>query len=154
MRHQSTEIKHDCFKGFSLAEVLTVLAIIGIITAFAFPSYQGSILKGRRSDGEALMLDVEAKLGKLLYSSGSYSADLTDLGFASSSNVESKDGYYKVSILAATTACPINVCYVIRVTPQGGQVDDGIMELASNGIRRRDKNKDGDLSDTGEERWK
>lgn len=39
--------------GFTIIELLIVLAVIGIITAIAYPSYTGYVLSARRADAKA-----------------------------------------------------------------------------------------------------
>ena len=41
--------------GFSAIELAIALAIVGILTAVAYPSYQLQIAKGRRADGTTLL---------------------------------------------------------------------------------------------------
>jgi len=139
--------------GFSLIELLIAMGIIGILASVAIPAYQDSVRKGKRSDGESALLRIEALQGRYFYDNGSYTVDLTDLGYPAANNVDSPEGHYKSSVLAATAACPITSCFVLRTLPQAGQIDDGRMELTSSGLKRRDKNKDGDTSDVGEDSW-
>ena len=44
--------------GFNLIELMIVVVIIGIIASIAYPSYQSSMTKTRRSDGQAALLDI------------------------------------------------------------------------------------------------
>lgn len=139
--------------GFTMIELMITLVIVAILAALVYPSYQGSVRKSQRNDGQAILLDIVARQGRHLFRNGTYTADLTDLGYATANNVDSAEQYYKVSVLGPTVACPIISCFVIEAVPQGGQAADGRLRIGSNGQKWRDQNHDGDVTDAGEDTW-
>ncbi len=49
-------------KGFTLIELMIVVAIIAIIAMVAYPSYQESVRKTKRTDAQASMLQIAGQL--------------------------------------------------------------------------------------------
>lgn len=120
-------------KGFTLIEVMIVVAIISIIAAIAMPSYQNSVRKSRRSDGMALINQIMQAQERYFVNNMTYTTDLTDLGFSSASGVASAEEHYKVT----ATACGggIDQCVNLKATGQKDQSEDGDLELNSQGKR-------------------
>ena len=123
-------------RGFTLMELMIVVAIIGIIAAFAYPSYQDSVRKSRRADAKQALTDAAARLEQYYISNKSYTSDVTRLGYASAT---SQEGYYTLAI-AAPTGGTLVTGYVLTATPttKGGQDQDSAcasMTLASTGAR-------------------
>lgn len=115
---------HRFSRGFTLIEILMVIVIVSILVGIALPSYQNSIMKGRRSDAKAALLDVANRQESFMQDRSRYTDDMEDLGFGADPMI-SQEEYYSVDAVACA-AGNLNRCYRITATPvaTGPQADD------------------------------
>ena len=62
--------------GFTLIEIMIVLAIIGILTAVALPSYRSYIARGIRSQGQQFLIDLSQRQEQYFLDQRSYATDV------------------------------------------------------------------------------
>ena len=60
-------------KGFTLIELMIVVAIIGILAAIAYPSYQNYKIRTHRTDAQAEMIAIGQSLSQYKATRGNYS---------------------------------------------------------------------------------
>jgi type IV pilus assembly protein PilE len=65
--------------GFTLIEVMIVVAIIGILAAIAYPSYDEYVKRGNRTEGQALLHDASARQEKYFTQNNAYVTDDADI---------------------------------------------------------------------------
>ncbi len=133
--------------GFSLIELMIVVAIIGILAAIAYPSYQDSVRSTRRADAQGALIAFAAAMERHRTETGTYENadagnDADHVGppsptvFASEAPLDGGTKFYNLEISAATRNA-----YTLTATPKNGQSGDGVLRLTSSG--KKDWNKDG-----------
>jgi type IV pilus assembly protein PilE len=109
-------------KGFTLIELIIILAIVAILVALAVPSFIDTVRKARRSDAMESILDIHLSQERYRVNNPSY-ASLADLGLVAEGVEEllSPNGHYNIEI------DPNNVdatSYTITGTALGDQTND------------------------------
>ena len=123
-------------KGFTLIEILVVVAIIAILAAIAFPSYQEQVVKTRRADAQGALMSLSNAMERYYVQNNSYVGAAVGAGgiFPDESPVEGGTKYYDLSIPAGTLTA---TSYSLRAVPKNAQAGDGCMELLSVGTRTK-----------------
>ena len=119
---------------------MIVVVIVGILAAVALPSYFAQVQKSRRSEAKAVLTQVATMEQQFRTEQNRFTVDLTDLGLGNAGWNDTENGFYEVSVVAATGGCPIATCFALQVRPKsGGAQEDDIWSyrLLSNGLKQR-----------------
>lgn len=121
-------------RGFTLIELMIVVALIAIIAAIAYPSYQESVRKTKRTEAQAEMLEVAQRLQRFKIANFSFvpivndeevPVDLTQLQHSGMMPSQGQSLY----TLALTNVTPTS--WTLVATPINGQQmeHDGVICL-------------------------
>jgi len=105
-------------QGFSLIDVVTAVAIVGILASIAWPAYQSAVRKGNRAAAESHLSDIAQRQQQFLLDQRGFAADLTTLGLITPATVVP---FYTISIAASAGPPP---SFTATATPIGSQADD------------------------------
>ncbi len=129
---KSGQTRKSRVRGFSLIELLIVVSIVGILVAFALPSYTQYMVRAGRTEASATLLAVMERQEQYYRNNLSYTTTLTDLGYGAA-NVESESGLYRVTAGTCDGGLTIRRCVSLTATALERQVSDGNITLNSRG---------------------
>lgn len=105
-------------KGFTLIELIIVLAITGILAAVAYPSYQHYLTRSRRVEGQTALIDLATRMEEYYAANDTYQtatiASTTSNDVLSRTNTQ--ENHYTLAIIQAN-----ETTYTISATPIGSQ---------------------------------
>tara|TARA_R100000306_G_scaffold62548_1_gene72951 strand:- start:75116 stop:75550 length:435 start_codon:yes stop_codon:yes gene_type:complete len=124
-------------KGFSLIELLIVIAIVGILAALAYPNFRDSVMKSHRADAKAELLRMATAQEKFFSRNGRYSRTVAELGYSALPGATSFsfNEHYNIVITNSPAAAAGNaVTYTLTANAKAGQLDDKCDGLSINSI--------------------
>jgi type IV pilus assembly protein PilE len=130
------EIQMNKNRGFTLVEIMTVVVIIGILVAIAWPSYQSQLRKGRRAAAQTYMSDIANLQQQYLLDARAYAPDFATLNKPAPTDLAN---FYTFTMNVPGGAPPT---FTITATAIGQQVATGgaqgeDLTLDNNGTKTR-----------------
>ena len=112
-------------QGFTLIELMIVVAIIGILAAVAIPAYQDYTVRAQVTEGISLAASAKTSVSEVFQSTGTFPITNSAAGIAAASNIS---GSF-VSAVAVGTGGQITVTFsaaaingqTLTLTPTGTQ---------------------------------
>lgn len=120
--------------GFTLVELMIVVAVVAILAAIAIPNYYRYMLRANRAAVEDVMLDMSSAQEHYMIDSRQYTTSAAQLGYGVLPTTVSPN--YTIAIALVAGPPP---GYTITATPIGSQTRDtdcGTLTLGSDGSKK------------------
>lgn len=120
-------------RGFSLIELLVVVAIMGILMVIALPSYNQYVIHANKAAAKAFLLEVASREEQFLIGNGSYGS-LVDLKVAVPEDV---NRYFDITLVTGTNSGSTVIAlqgmptFTISVAGKAGTLQAGNPPVAS-----------------------
>jgi type IV pilus assembly protein PilE len=146
-RFEEQLMKIHPYRGFTLIELMIVVAIVGILAAIAYPSYVSSINKGKRAEGRAALAELLQQQERFMTQNNTYCAfsnsggtgtavsGCTTVPFKtySGNNLDKAAYLLKSSVCDVSTA--ITDCVMVEAVPNFSDTDAGTLQMTSTGVK-------------------
>lgn len=138
--------------GFTLIELMIVVAIVAILASIAYPAYTSSILKGKRAEARTALMELMQQQERYMTQTNSYCAfsntsgttaavaGCTTVPFKTFSGDNATNAAYFLSADACppattTTAADMKECVRVSAVPLRSDPEAGTLQMLSTGTK-------------------
>jgi type IV pilus assembly protein PilE len=137
-------MKKSHVRGFTLIELMIVVAVVAILASIAYPSYRDSVLKGKRASARAALAELLQQQERYMTQRNTYlsftnTAGTTVPATASTTfKVFSGDSNVNPAYWLSATTCTVGTiadCVVVTATPVQTDAVVGTLSISSTGVK-------------------
>ncbi len=88
-------------RGVTLLELMIVVVIISILTAIAYPNYREYVIRAKRTEAKAALLQIATNQERFYLQNNTYTTNMTNLGFPVAGAFLSDSDSYIINVGAA-----------------------------------------------------
>ncbi|MES2878896.1 MAG: type IV pilin protein [Pseudomonadota bacterium] len=135
----------QCTRGFTLIELMIVVAIVALLASVAYPAYTSAILKGKRAEGRAALTELMQQQERYMTQRNTYLEFTNTTGITNPSSASttfktfSGDSLAKASYYLKSSKCDstiaITECVMVEAVPVKNDPEAGTLQILSTGVR-------------------
>lgn len=136
--------------GFTLMELMITVAIVALLASIAYPAYTGAVLKGKRAEGRAALVQLMQDQERHLTQTGSYmkfdagatgsngtiqagSSEVSGRPIPFKTRSADSNSAYQLSATTCSSALKLNECVLLSAVPVGADPEAGTLTISSAG---------------------
>ncbi|SMP63939.1 type IV pilus assembly protein PilE [Desulfonatronum zhilinae] len=139
-------MQNKSLHGFTIIELLVVVAILAILAAIAIPQYTKYVTNARRADGKTALVEAAQRMER--HFTNNHTFGVIDSGNYTGATIpaESESGYYALEVTVANATA-----FTIQATAQGKQAGDTLCaNMTINHLGQRGAKNDQNSDTTGD----